>query len=428
MTPETHPALETARRVACPSCGRPAKRVGPVTLRTLLKDKLAEPLAADGRSGCDSNDEECRPVTNDTGWRFCDSPDCDVVYFSEEGDTSLTKSQLKVPVGVKETSGERPLCYCFGHSVASIKEELRTMGCSHALEDIRAKMEDPGCHCEASNPSGSCCLGSVIKGIRIAQEELNMESVDVKAPATLEKPSPVSRASTNRGERIAKIGTVLSAILASSCCWLPLVLLAVGVSGAGVAATLEASRPILIVVTFGFLAAAFYFTYRPRKATRVAAHACCAPEAMEGGESTAACWTESSKQRFRLMAVNKVMMWGVTVLAVAFLWFPSYLGVLFGTGQGAAATETMNRSVVQIDGMTCEGCAATVAQAIRQVPGVLAVEVSYERHQAVVGTESCCAMPKDKILAVLQEAGYRGTFVETDMTSDVPDGTRSAGP
>ena len=54
---------------------------------------------------------------------------------------------------------------------------------------------------------------------------------------------------------------VVSAILASACCWLPLVLIALGASGAGIAAGLEAYRPLLIVVTFGFLGAAFYLTY-----------------------------------------------------------------------------------------------------------------------------------------------------------------------
>lgn len=400
----TQTETKTARRVECPSCGKKAKRVSPVTLGAVLRDEFAEPFAADGQSCCDSNGEGCKPVTGDTGWRFCDSPDCDVVYFSEEGDTHFTKSQLKVPVGVKETSGERPLCYCFGHSVGSIKEELRTKGRSDALEDIRAKMKDPGCHCETSNPSGSCCLGSVTKGIQIAQEELGMNDSNVT-------PAKPSGSSTGRGEMIAKLGTVVSAIMASACCWLPLVLLAVGVSGAGIAATLEAYRPLFIVVTFGFLAAAFYFTYRPKKAAAAAGHGCCATEPAEGED----CCAPTGKSRFTMMTLNKAMLWVVTVLAVAFLFFPSYVGVLFGTGNEAAVTGNMNRAVIQIDGMTCEGCATTVAQAIRQVSGVLAVEVSYEKRQAIVGTEACCAVPKDKILAALKKAGYSGTFVETNQ-------------
>lgn len=400
MTVETKTEAKTERRIECPSCGKQAKRVSPVTLRALLREEFAELFVADGQA-CGSSGERCKPVTGDTGWRFCDSPDCDVVYFSEEGDTCFTKSQLKVGVGVKETSGERPLCYCFGHSVGSIKDELRTKGRSDALEDIRAKMKDPGCHCETSNPSGSCCLGSVTKGMQIAQEELGVNDSNVTRP----KPAA---SSIGRGETIAKLGTVISAIMASACCWLPLVLLAVGVSGAGIAATLEAYRPLFIVVTFGFLAAAFYFTYRPKKAAAAIGRGCCATEPAEGDE----CCAPTDKRRFTMMTLNKAMLWVVTVLAVAFLFFPSYVGLLSGTGNEAAVTGNMNRAVIQIDGMTCEGCATTVAQAIRQVPGVLAVEVSYEKKQAVVGTEVCCPVPQDEIISAIEQSGFRASVVE----------------
>lgn len=334
----------------------------------------------------------------------CDSPDCDVVYFSEEGDTNFTKSQLKVSVGVKETTGERPLCYCFKHSVASIKEELRTKGRSDALDDIRAKMKDPGCHCETSNPSGSCCLGSVGRGIEIAQKELGL--IDRSGPA----PTYVAKSSDSKGERIAKIGTIISAIMASSCCWLPLALLAVGVSGAGIASTLEAYRPFFVVVTFGFLGAAFYFTYRPRKSASAGAHDCCASESTNGEE----CCTWATKGRFSMMSFNKAMLWVVTVLAVAFFFFPSYVGTLLGTSNANAVTSDMNRAVVEVEGMTCEGCAATVAQAIRSVPGVKAVTVSYEKREAIVGTDPSQPVPKEAILAALQKAGYQGRHFEVE--------------
>tara|TARA_A100001391_G_scaffold130389_2_gene89758 strand:- start:987 stop:1325 length:339 start_codon:yes stop_codon:yes gene_type:complete len=92
-----------------------------LTIGALVDDELGEPFAADSRSCCAAEGEGCASIKDETGWRFCSSQDCDVVYFTEEEDTQFTKSQLKVPVGVKESSGERPLCYCFGHSVGSIK-------------------------------------------------------------------------------------------------------------------------------------------------------------------------------------------------------------------------------------------------------------------------------------------------------------------
>lgn len=387
----------TAKRLECPSCEKKAKRVSTVTLGALLSDEFAQQFKTDGHSCCASDGEGCTSIHGDTGWRFCDSTDCDVVYFSEEGDTTFTKSQLKVSVGVKETAGERPLCYCFKHSVATITEELRTTGNSAALEDIRAKMKDPGCRCEIENPSGSCCLGNVGKGIKIAQQELEADVSDTKSPA--EKPSG------NKGEKIAKIGTLASAIMASACCWLPLVLLVVGVSGAGIAATLEEYRPYFMAITFGFLGAAFYYTYRPKKSTETAGgHDCCAGKPI-GGEDCCA----PVKGRFNMMAMNKVMLWGVAIMAVVFLLFPSYVGAFLG-GDGKTVTGNMNRSVIKVEGMTCEGCSAIVATAIRTAPGVLAVDVNYARGEAVVGTEICCPVPKHEILAALSDAGYSGSI------------------
>ncbi len=385
---------ETTTRVQCPGCGYKAKRVSTLTVSAMLDDQLADQFTADSRSCCAMEGEGCASIKDDTGWRFCPSQDCDVVYFTEQGDTRFTKSQLTVSVGVKESSGERPLCYCFGHSVGSIKEELGTKGRSDALDDIRAKMKDPGCHCETSNPGGSCCLGSVTKGTRIAQEELGLNDSKVSAAST---------AKSSTGEKVAKIGTIVSAIMASACCWLPLLLLAVGVSGAGIAATLETYRPLLMVVTFVFLGAAFYFTYRPKKLAPVVGVDCCP---MEGAVADDCC-APTGKHRFSMMALNRVMLWGVTVLAVAFLFFPSYVGLFLGTAADATLSENMNQAVFKIEGMTCEGCATILAEAIKTAPRVLAVRVNYEAGEAVVGTEICCPMPEEEILLAIEQVGFK---------------------
>jgi copper chaperone CopZ len=354
----------TTATTACRACGRTGKTVQPLTLRALLQDEFVGQVA-------------------DTEYRFCDAKDCDIVYYGNG--QAFTKSQLKVAVGVKEIAGERPLCYCFGHSVATIKEELRVKGRSEAVADIRRKMADPGCTCEVTNPSGSCCLGAVAKGIETAQAECSM-----------------NRLTRSRAETVSRVGTVLSAIMASSCCWLPLVLLMFGVSGAGIAGALDAFRPWFIASTVVCLTTAFYFTYRPRRLAS-ASEACCAAPSL------------TSQRRLNMTMWNKVMLWGVTVLAVAFLFFPNYMKFFLtggGTGEPALNSPLVRTTTFSVEGMTCEGCSVLVEKAIKDVPGVLSVKVDYDRKRAVVSTEACCPAPVVPIVQALEKVGYRGEVVE----------------
>lgn len=112
-----------------------------------------------------------------------------------------------------------------------------------------------------------------------------------------------------------------------------------GVSGAGMTAALEEYRPLFMVVTFGFLGTAFYFTYRPRRGPADVAD-CCQPQ--------------MGKRRFSMMAMNKVMLWAVTAMAVAFLFFPQVFTSLMIDGK-ETITADMTRTVVKVEGMTCEG-------------------------------------------------------------------------
>ena len=125
--------------------------------------------------------------------------------------------------------------------------------------------------------------------------------------------------------------------MASSCCWLPPLLIVFGVSSAGMVATLEAYRPLLMVVTFGFLGTAFYFTYRP-KGIKAGEDDCCAPEAAGG------------RRRFNMMTMNKVMLWAVTAMVVVFLFVPQAVTSFSASGSGFTAD--MQRTVIQIEGMT----------------------------------------------------------------------------
>jgi hypothetical protein len=117
-----------------------------------------------------------------------------------------------------------------------------------------------------------------------------------------------------------------------------------------------------MVVTFGFLGTAFYFTYRPRRAS--AGADCCSPALAAppaGGIDCCSDITEAGDpattpiwRRLNMMTANKVMLWAVTALAIAFLFFPQYVTRLIATGDQEITTQ-MTRTELRIEGMTCDG-------------------------------------------------------------------------
>lgn len=145
------PAPTTAATVTCPAC---ESRGVSVELRT-VKALLAERALA-----------RIDPVSH----RFCRTAACPVVYFDESGATYL-QIDLRVRVWQKEPPGDRPMCYCFGETEATIREELSTAGRSAAVERVRAHIELNRCACDVRNPRGVCCLGDLTAAVQRANGE-----------------------------------------------------------------------------------------------------------------------------------------------------------------------------------------------------------------------------------------------------------------
>lgn len=130
----------------CPKCGQPGKLVETKTLKHMVQPRHLE-------------------RTNRPGFRFCRSADCDVVYFQTDGEC-FHKSDVRVRVGLKETTDPVPLCYCFGFTEAMAAEEIRAMGQCSIPQRITAEVKAGNCACEIRNPQGSCCLGNVSFAIK----------------------------------------------------------------------------------------------------------------------------------------------------------------------------------------------------------------------------------------------------------------------
>jgi hypothetical protein len=96
-------------------------------------------------------------------------------------------------------------------------------------------------------------------------------------------------------------------------------------------------RPVFMVVTFGFLGAAFYVTYRPPAGKASGARGRGASPAGAGGGT-------------KMMSYNKIMLWGVTAVAIVFLFFPHVVTTLLASGD--VFTADMERTVITIEGMT----------------------------------------------------------------------------
>ena len=129
----------------CPSCGAKGTNVDPITLKALL---TPEGL----RRGVP-------PAP-----RYCATAACTVVYFDNGVPVLFHERDLTVPVYAKlPERDDVPVCYCFGHTSGTVREEIMRGGTSTATKTITAEVKAGRCACEVKNPRGTCCLGDVAR-------------------------------------------------------------------------------------------------------------------------------------------------------------------------------------------------------------------------------------------------------------------------
>jgi len=109
------------------------------------------------------------------------------------------------------------------------------------------------------------------------------------------------------------------------------------------------------------------------------------------------------------------MLWVVTLIVLAFAFFPNYVGLLSSnTGQRntVATRDGLDTVAIAIEGMTCKACAKTLQTELATVSGVSAAEVSYETRLALVGVPKGRSAPVAKLLSKIKNAGFGGTLVD----------------
>jgi hypothetical protein len=136
----------------CPQSGSRGKRVDSLTLKAMLAVSLSE--------------------LRDSHYFFCKDADCPIVYFSEDGKQSFTTEQIRESVYQKDAQNDAVfLCYCFRHTVGTVRAETHSGREAPIIESINAAIQAGHCACDIRNPQGSCCLGNVQAFIKQIKEK-----------------------------------------------------------------------------------------------------------------------------------------------------------------------------------------------------------------------------------------------------------------
>lgn len=125
---------------SCPVCGEVGRRVQTVTLDALVRDDVPR---------------------NDEVYRFCGVSGCEAAWFGEQTGHVIPVRASRVRIGQKESSFDRPLCYCFGYRHSDLVEDLGAHGRSTIPATIAERCRRGEHRCAETNPQGSCCLGNV---------------------------------------------------------------------------------------------------------------------------------------------------------------------------------------------------------------------------------------------------------------------------
>ena len=396
MTPKNNENTLPAQGFLCPSCGNKGKAVNRITIESLLTD------------------EARTRVSSKDGFRFCPTPGCEVSYFHPETGERFLCRDVRVRIGQKQTKAPHPVCYCFNHTIEEIEAEVARTGTSKIPDAITEKCRRGLGRCEETNPQGSCCIANVRKVVQDAQvrfskvpaevansdEKTSVHITDCCAVETSLEQTEAEPAVKQRNVGLwATTGAVLSAILSSACCWLPLLLIAFGASAVGVSGFFEAHRPYLLGVTALLLSAGFYLIYF-RKQRCKPGSTCVVPNP-------------------KIIRFNKAMLWVATVVVFLFALFPNYLGLLAGSGKdnGPVTALAGGGRLFRIEGMSCKACAVNLQSRLVKMPNVARAEVSYKSKTAHIFFDASVTSPLDsKIQDVIKQAGYRGFPVAVDRT------------
>jgi len=194
--------------------------------------------------------------------------------------------------------------------------------------------------------------------------------------------------STEKTSKNAAYTGLFAAVAASSCCIPPVIALIAGVGGGASALSwMEPFRPYLIGLAVLAIGYAWYSYLKTKKAED-----CCEVDAKPK-------WFQT-----------KGFLIGITLFAAISISFPYYAHVFYPNTNNKevvvvseANMETLN---FDIEGMTCNGCAAHVENEVNKLSGIISVTASYDNENATV-TFDKSKTTKEDIIKAINGTGYK---------------------
>jgi len=182
-----------------------------------------------------------------------------------------------------------------------------------------------------------------------------------------------------------KAAGILSAITASLCCLVPIVLIMLGLGSLGIGAAIGKYHWYFIIAA-GFLLAFAWSSYFKEKKS-------CELRACE----------------MKNKGVTKGVLLTATVLVLLFTGLNVYTYSFNGAKELTSNLGT--RVSIPVEGMTCASCEIAVNSSLRKLPGIYEARASAKRKSALVAYDPA-AVSLDEIISTINKTGYTATKPE----------------
>ncbi|MFO0739581.1 MAG: heavy metal-associated domain-containing protein [Labilithrix sp.] len=204
--------------------------------------------------------------------------------------------------------------------------------------------------------------------------------------------------SAKSATRLSVGGAILAALAASSCCVGPLILVALGIGGAGGLAVMGAYRPYFLVGTAALLGTGYYFVYRKPKQTTDAC-GCARPSTTTAGRSA------------------RIGLWCATFVTALFAAMPSLLAYAehAHAPAGLPVGAPIARATLQVRGIDCEGCAAGLRKAMSAVGGFGDLQLDVPHQTVAITYQPAPGRLEAYAKAIEDETGFEVTLPPAAM-------------